>query len=119
MLISVKLASSVLIAISAVSLASCASYNSSCEELFATGRSQLNQMVKDARRASFERHVIMLETGSALSDTCRTHLISGAEFRDLESTAQLYCAAQSTVSDQYCLLYSLDGKLTKQEIYGY
>lgn len=100
-------------------VSACATYDSSCEELYATGRSQLSRMVKDAQRASFERHVIMLETGSALSDACRTHLIDGDEYRNLEQTAQLYCSAQSHGSDQYCLLYSLDGKLTKKMIEGF
>jgi len=83
---------------------------SSCEKLAKNQRGEISKMVKRFERSASGRHVILLETGSGLSDLCRTHFIDKDEYIDLPSSASTYCWKQERGTDTYCTVYSVDGE---------
>lgn len=105
-------------AIAGLMISGCATtFESSCAELAYTNQSQLKSMVRTARKRNFESHVILLETGSELSDKCRSHYIDKKTYDNRPSSLNDLCEWQSTKSDKYCQIYYLDGKAVKETVY--
>ena len=101
-----------------ISVSGCASvYESSCHQLAAENRFKLSKMVAKAKKGSFKRHVILLETGNAVSNLCRSHFIDQSVFDGIPESLVNKCRAQGASSDKYCTLYKLDSKVVKQRIY--
>jgi len=98
-------------------LSSCAtSSGSSCDKLAKNQKSEIRKMVKRFEKSASGRHVILLETGSGISDLCRSHFIEKDEFTSLPSSASDYCRSQQREADTYCTLYSVDGQYTGKPI---
>ena len=74
-------------------------------------------MLRTAQKRDFESHVILLETGSELSDKCRSHYIDKDTYEGLPSSLLELCGWQSASSDKYCRIYYLDGSTIKQQVY--
>ena len=83
--------------------------NSSCEQLASSQKGEIRKMVKRFEKSASGRHVMLLETGSGLSDLCRTHFINQEEFETLPVSAESYCWQQEREADTYCTVYSIDG----------
>jgi len=101
----------------ALGLASCAtSSGSSCEKLAKNQKSEIRKMVKRFEKSASGRHVMLLETGSGVSDLCRTHFIGKEEYSALPESAEDYCFDQERPADTYCTIYSVDGSYTGQRV---
>ena len=101
---------SIAAATAALFLSSCAtSSESSCGKLANNQKSEIRKMVKRFEKSASGRHVMLLETGSGVSDLCRTHFIEKDEFATLPFSAEDYCFDQGRASDTYCTVYSVDG----------
>lgn len=92
-------------------------YDSACHELASTQRSELNSMIRKASRSSFERHVVVLETGTEINSSCRTHYIDKGTFVGIPGSLREKCQLQAKVSDKYCILYQVDKEVVKERIY--
>jgi len=92
-------------------------YESSCHKLATVKSSQIDDMVDKARGGTFERHFVLLETGTEISNTCRTHYIDKATYNAIPASLKGKCKAQSYSGDKYCTIYSVDGKTKKVRVY--
>jgi len=92
-------------------------YESACHELASERESQINSMVKKANSGSFERHVVLLETGNEISSKCRSHYIDAETFRSVPDSLKGKCNAQSSAKDKYCIMYQLDRDIVKERVY--
>ncbi len=92
-------------------------YSSACHELSETNARQIKSMVKKAKAGSFERHIILLETGNEINTVCRSHYIDGPTYSAIPASLNDLCLAQGNSEDKYCSLYMLDGVLNGQLIY--
>ena len=100
-------------------LGGCATTNfdSACHELSVKNKSALSKMVRGASKARFERHVVLLETGSALNSTCKSYYINLNDFENLPDSMRSNCNSQGVSgNERYCMLYSLDGVVVKQDV---
>lgn len=108
-----------LILVAANNLSGCTtSFGSACEELTVTRRGDLNSMQRLASSAQFERHVILIETGTGMASTCRSYYIDGDEYRRIPESLRGLCAEQA-VGDggrEYCMLYYVDGDFVKERV---
>lgn len=99
-------------------LAGCAKeYDSACEELASKNSWEVSKRVAAAKRGSFERHFILLETGTELGSSCRSHYIDKETFETLPDSLADKCKEQSKPSDKYCTMYFLDGNVAKVRVY--
>ena len=73
----------------------------------------MEDKVDKAKERGFERHLILLETGSEMSSNCRTHFISKKTYELIPESLKEKCRIQSNNSSKYCTLYSLDGVTKK------
>lgn len=89
---------------------------SSCEKLAKSQKSEIRKMVKRFEKSASGKHVLLLETGSGISDLCRSHFIEAAEFTALPSSASSYCVDQERDADTYCTVYSVDGKYRGESV---
>ena len=102
---------------SALALSACASTSgSSCEKLAKNQKGEIRKMVKRFEKSASGRHVMLLETGSGISDLCRTHFIDAKEFSNLPASASDYCDDQERGADNYCTVYSVDGEYTGNSV---
>ena len=103
----------------ALSLGGCAAqeYDSACHELMETASGQLRSMNKSARKAHFERHVVLLETGSGMTSACRSYFIDADAYRNLPESMVSRCDAQgASGGERYCLIYYVDGERWHSEV---
>ena len=102
---------------SGLALLACASTSgSSCEKLAKNQKGEIKKMVKRFEKSASGRHVMLLETGSGISDLCRTHFIDSKEFSDLPASASDYCDDQERGADNYCTVYSVDGEYSGNSV---
>lgn len=96
-----------------------ATYESACHELSVASKGQLNRMSREAARAEFQRHVVLLETGSGMTSKCRSHYINTETRRGMPESLLELCQSQSRQAPEhgYCLLYLIDGKVVKRRVY--
>jgi len=95
----------------AMAFSACASTSgSSCEKLAKNQKGEIRKMTKRFEKSASGRHVMLLETGSGISDLCRTHFIDADEFSKLPASASYYCDDQERLADNYCTVYSVDGE---------
>lgn len=94
-------------------------YESACHELTSNSRGQLRSMERQADAAQFERHVVLIETGSGMASTCRSYYIDGDEYRGIPESLSGLCTAQQRADSgtEYCMLYYLDGQIVKQRVF--
>ena len=91
------------------------SFDSACHELSVNSSGQLKGMQKSANKARFERHVVLLETGSGMASNCRSYFIDGNDYSGLPGSMYPRCLKQGLdVSNGYCLLYYVDGQRVEQ-----
>jgi len=116
-----KLKKCFVLSITAVSLVlgGCATtrYDSACHELASVAESEIEDKVERANGGTFERHLILLETGTEISSNCRTHFIDKVTYESIPESLVAKCKAQSRGNDKYCILYSLDGETKKVRVY--
>lgn len=97
-------------------LSGCATtYESACHELSDTRRRELNTMERAASNAQFERHVVLIETGTGMQTACRSYYIDDDQHRGIPASLTELCDAQANGSE-YCELYFLDGEVLEQRI---
>ena len=101
----------------ALSLSACASTSgSSCEKLAKNQKGEIRKLVKRFDKSASGRHVMLLETGSGISDLCKTHFIEKDEYIALPGSAAEYCFDQESPADTYCTVYSVDGSYRGQRV---
>ena len=93
-------------------------YNSVCEEMAAENSEQLRRMIKSASKSSFERHVVLLETGNEISSNCRSHMIDKNTFEGIPGSLSGHCLVQGGVSAKYCLLYQVDKRPVEMMVFN-
>ena len=91
--------------------ASCAHYTSACHELASKNRWELSGMLKQAKRGTFERHLVLIESGNEISSRCRSFFIDSEDHSNLPQSALPKCKTVSGNSLKYCTVYSVDGKV--------
>ena len=92
-------------------------YDSACHELASEAEYEIVDKVERARGGTFERHLILLETGSEMSSNCRTYFIDKSAYESIPESLIEKCKVQSRGDSKYCTLYSLDAKTKKVRIY--
>ena len=100
-----------------LTLSGCATveYDSACHELSVINKSSLSKMIRGAKKAKFERHVVLLETGTAMGSHCQSYYINAEEYNGLPESIRYKCNLQGMLENEsYCMLYSLDGEVQKQ-----
>lgn len=91
---------------------------SSCAKLVHDKRVILKEMVDKAKRnKTFERHVVVLETGNELSDSCKTQHIDKKTFDGIPGSLKELCKEQQKPGHKYCSLFQLDGKPDTRRVY--
>lgn len=92
-------------------------FEGSCHELAVNAESAIEDKVEKAQSGTFKRHLILLETGTEISNNCRTHYIDEETYQGIPASLMSKCQAQSRGQTKYCTLYSLDGETKKIRVY--
>ncbi|MEM6638370.1 MAG: hypothetical protein AAF610_00570 [Pseudomonadota bacterium] len=89
-----------------------------CETMLKDSRAKIKRMHKSTERADFERHLVLLETGTVMSSQCRSYFIDAEDYANLPGSLRDKCVGQST-SDEggYCTLFYLDGETPRIRVY--
>lgn len=101
-------------------LAGCATTDmSACEVLSRDSRSQISSMLRGVKKARFERHLILLEAGTAMSSQCKSYYIDRDAFAAMPASLQAKCETLGGLQSgaSYCTLFYLDGEIVNRSVY--